>query len=479
MFITIAMLIEALAAFELSDIIQKKERLSTIRILTDDQSMVHKILYLSVINKNCTQCLTAKGSSFYVAADIFSVFNHIAAVFDEYNQWKNTLVQKIESGCTLTEILNLSYPLIKHPLAILDASEYEIAHSDLFEKTDVDPEWTKLVQNRTSDSDKIAAFNQQYYKYLKLKQVYHIPGDIFKPGYACNLFHNQTFCGILLMAAPPQMAKVSPGELDVLQYISELICHMLDAHSYNTGIKFPESPLGEYLTNENPKALEMLSRALKIASWKENDMKWLIYAQPLSMNPLTPMPSHAKLMFNRIEGIISVEYKTGLVFLCNLRILKNKDKAIQQLSSNLNEICYYAGTSSSFYELEELMDMTEQAQIALNYAPKANGAIHLFEHAVTPYLISMLKKIDQGRLKHPVLNQLMNYDRRYGSKLYDTLYIYLKNERKIAETLKELKIPRSTLLNRLQRIDQILDISLDSPEERLYLSLSYTLYHKE
>ena len=84
----------------------------------------------------------------------------------------------------------------------------------------------------------------------------------------------------------------------------------------------------------------------------------------------------------------------------------------------------------------------------------------------------MLKKMDGNILRHPCLDILQNYDRRYGSKLYETLFMYLKNERKVSKTVQDLDVPRSTLLNRLQRIDELLDVDLELPEERLQLRLT-------
>lgn len=74
-----------------------------------------------------------------------------------------------------------------------------------------------------------------------------------------------------------------------------------------------------------------------------------------------------------------------------------------------------------------------------------------------------------------MLDVLKNYDRRYGSKLYETLFMHLKNERKIAKTVQDLEIPRSTLLNRLQRIEELIDADLENPDVRLHILLSYLL----
>ena len=478
MFITISMLTEALGDFEFSEMhIEKRDRISSIRVFTGEPPLQKEILYLFPVQKEQqVRCRTAGGTSFCVLTDLFSLLNQIMKVFDDYSRWQTRLSRAVESGCTLTELLNLSYPVIRHPLSILDANEWGIAHSDLSLSEEIDADWTDLVQKHTSDTEKIAAFNVKYYKYFNLRHVYHIPGNIFGDGYACNLFHNQTFCGVMIMAAPGQMKDVTQGELDALQYLGDLICNMISINSFDADIQLPEKPFFEYLLNKEADSLEKLERSLGIASWEKQDPKWVIYSEALESGYLAPKPSHSKMMFNRIDGIVTAEFRTGLVFLCNLRILKSRENAKTMLSEHLRQISYYAGSSSEFYDLAFISSMLEQAQISLENSPQINGRISQFEDSVTAYLISMLKKVDGGVLKHPCLEMLQNYDRRYGSKLYETLYLYLKNERKLSKTMEELDVPRSTLLNRLRRIDELLDLQLDQPEVRLHILLSYMLY---
>lgn len=479
MLITVSMLMESLKDLEFSEIhIKKRDKISSIRILTEQQTMQNEILYLSKNpDDETTICRTAAGTSFCVLTDLISLLNQIMGIFDHYDRWQRQLQRAIENGCTLTELLNLSYPVIAHPLAILDGNEWEIAHSDYFSDEMFDLDWTDMIQKHTSNTQKIADFNQKYYKYFNLKQVYHIPGNIFGQGYAVNLFHNHTFCGVMILAEPDKLEKATQGELDAMQYLSELICDMISINSYDTDMQFPEKPFFEYLGKEDQESLEKLERALEIASWEKTDPKWILYAEAVKSGRLAPMPSHSKLMFNRIEGIVTVEYKIGIAFLCNLRILKGKDHAKDMLSKYLNQIGYYAGTSSEFHDLSYMKKMLDQAQISLEEGIHQSGNIHIFEDALLPYIISILKKEDAGLLEHPCLKLLKNYDKRFGNQLYETLFVYLKNERKLSNTLCDLNIPRSTLLNRLQRIDELLDLSLDQPEVRFHILLSYFLYY--
>lgn len=476
MFITLAMIAEAMKDYQLFNVeIKKGDRVSAIRILMNYDTLKKGILYLSEVDEKKILCQTAEGSSFYVAEDIFTLLNELMSIFDYYNQWNDRLLQAIDKGSTLTELLNLSYPVIAHPLTILDANEWEIAHSEHFQDEEFDPDWSEMLKYHTSDPAKIATFNQKYYNYFNLKNVYCIPGSIFGSGYACNLFHYERFCGIMIMAEPGHLPEVSQGELDAMQYLCEIICNMIRINSYDVDNYFPEKPFVEYLAKGDHESLGKLERSLKILSWESSDPKWLIFAEPSEAGYLAPMPSHSKLVFNRMDGIVTVEYETGLVFLSNLRIQKNREQVMRILSERLRQISYCGGSSGEFFSISDVGNMLQQAKISLKNGTGRAGNIHLFEDAVIPYLVTMLKKIECGIPIHPCIGILRDYDLRNGNRLYETLYSYLKNERKISDTLMDLNIPRSTLLNRLQRINEVLPISLDHPETRLHILLSYML----
>ena len=476
MYTTVSMLIDSLGDVELSEVtLQRQDKILAIRILEDAENMKDGIMYL-IPDQEKEQVLaqTAAGSSLVMRGSMFSILNTMLQAFDRYLKWQMKLSQAMERGCTLTELLNLSYPVIKHPLVILDANEWEIAHSDYFQTEKIDSDWSDVLSSHTSDAEKIAAFNQKYYNYFSLKKVYKIPG-IFGPGYVFNIIYNKSLYGFILMAEPGHLPAVSQGEQDALQYLGELISGMIGINSYDINTHFPDKPLLEYLVNKDAESFDKLSRSLKIVSWKDADPKLIVYAEPLESGSLAPMPSRSKMMFHRIDGIVVVEFKTGLVFLCNLCILNDVQQAKKMLSEYLRQISYYAGASSRFDTLSDIRQMLDQAFVSFENSLQISGYINDFSHAVMPYTISMLKKMDENILRHPCLEILKNYDRRYGSKLYETLFMYLKNERKVSKTVQDLDVPRSTLLNRLQRIDELLDVDLELPEVRLHILLSYLI----
>lgn len=75
-------------------------------------------------------------------------------------------------------------------------------------------------------------------------------------------------------------------------------------------------------------------------------------------------------------------------------------------------------------------------------------------------------------LFHPAIEKLHRYDRENQSELLFTLKLYLDNNKNLQKTLEALSIHRSTLKYRLQRIEDIIGMSLGDTEEEDYLRLS-------
>ena len=117
--------------------------------------------------------------------------------------------------------------------------------------------------------------------------------------------------------------------------------------------------------------------------------------------------------------------------------------------------------------------MCHQSEIALVSGTEAEGAVNHYKDHVLSYFLSILKREDPQSLIHPCLEKIRTYDHRYGNHLYETLFTFLRNERSIADTARELDIHRSTLNHRLERISELFDLDLDDPKVRLTLLLSF------
>jgi len=72
--------------------------------------------------------------------------------------------------------------------------------------------------------------------------------------------------------------------------------------------------------------------------------------------------------------------------------------------------------------------------------------------------------------------QLLQYDRANSSNYLQTLRVYLSNNCNITQTARQLFLHRHTLINRLEKIEEISDLYLDDYYSRLYMSIALLLH---
>ncbi len=71
----------------------------------------------------------------------------------------------------------------------------------------------------------------------------------------------------------------------------------------------------------------------------------------------------------------------------------------------------------------------------------------------------------------PGLERLLAHDHSSQISYVDTLKIYLDNNMNLSKTAEKLFVHRTTLIERIKRIEALLDMDTEDPDERLYLLL--------
>lgn len=133
------------------------------------------------------------------------------------------------------------------------------------------------------------------------------------------------------------------------------------------------------------------------------------------------------------------------------------------------------GVSKTFTDLRKTAQAIDQAGIALEQGKEAHPQnwYYRFEEYALPWLVSRISCDNRyASACHPAIEALIAYDSEHGAGLLDTLKTFMRCRYNATDASKALFVARSTLLNRLDRINELTGIDLDNPEERLYLALS-------
>ena len=132
-----------------------------------------------------------------------------------------------------------------------------------------------------------------------------------------------------------------------------------------------------------------------------------------------------------------------------------------------------AGETRALLEKARAGDL--EARQALNRAYELRGDkwIMLFSDCIPALLLNSLQPPLRPRhVIAPELTVLREYDAAHDTQYFDTLRVFLLEERNIPRASERLIIHRTTLLYRLRKIESLVTLNLDDPWRRLYLMLS-------
>ncbi len=160
----------------------------------------------------------------------------------------------------------------------------------------------------------------------------------------------------------------------------------------------------------------------------------------------------------------------------------------------LDKYLIKCGFSAFFTNLLECPKAYQQAELSLKFSgntpgaemlPNVEGAINglmtpdtSFEESFFYILLGESKinlDIWQGSVYYEGLKRLKEYDELHNLNNLQLLYVYLTNERRLTETAAQMHMSRNNVVYRIGRIEDMLNMSLESAATRFKLQLSYIM----
>lgn len=136
-----------------------------------------------------------------------------------------------------------------------------------------------------------------------------------------------------------------------------------------------------------------------------------------------------------------------------------------------------AGVSLLFTSIAKLGAAFHQAETAITFGQKLNFGqteYHYSKYYIDDMLYEYEKKFNLGDIYIQYLNKLGNESVGAYSNL-TLLYYYISSERNISLTAKRVHMHRNSIIYRLRKIQDTLEIDLDDPDVRLRLMLSFKI----
>ena len=217
----------------------------------------------------------------------------------------------------------------------------------------------------------------------------------------------------------------------------------------------------------------ILSEAVKPADDTVNTIKW---SKETIIDALSQM-----------AGCIPWDSKEGIGLLCRSDFRaadwqKSKEFALQVknvLQQGTSSRVGLIGVSNIYDNIQDLAKMYRQAlnaAMALRSLKEWKGSVlHYCEAGIFQFLPQVLDWETSSEFVEDTLGKLLRYDKMKGAKLLATLEVVL-NCTSMQQAGKRMFLHPKTVVFRKQRIENILNVSLDDFETRLTLAMAIKLY---
>ena len=390
--------------------------------------------------------------------NVFRVFNIIQDIFNKYEAWEARLNAILRGNASLQEMLDASSGIFDNPMLLIGADFNYLAYT---EKEYLQNDLSIKFDSATFDPDLLESF----------MSLHEIATDIKEPlllnlmgrsTLSVNIFDSDEYLGCITIFG--EYRDFRSSDVQICQFFADMIKQAFQLKPHLAGDRTSLRTAILNIISNSP--IDQEQRKIISRFNKRKELKCVA---------LRPSAELTQLPAGYVCSIIEQQFKDALAFEYNgliVAILPSDTKE-QQLVKMLKKFRMICGASHIFTDIYESGYYFYQALSALETEGinSADG-ISLFEDAILPLMLkNSTRGIPAKYYFTEGLARLAKHDASSQVSYIETLKAFLDNSNSVAETARVLHLHRSSLIDRIERIKQILECDLTEPKDRLKLQL--------
>ncbi len=410
------------------------------------------------------------------------IYEKILDIFDAYRHWDDELKKELLNGRSIPDFCETVFRFLQIPLTVTDAHfrilarphHVEGVHSALYHDTETGGYY--YPQSLRTEMHTDPSFQNTL---TTSKAQWWTVSDTEIALY-CNLRDSQgNFEGRLVFRS--SKIKLQNFHMQIMDYLAQYL-EILFETIHNDNQMPDKHSIGAWMTSFlfNKTQPDNTHYVLQTKGWKSNDQYLCLCLCKFTTHIQSP-PEPLEYLFihTLFPDSGSCIYQNHYVVLLNMSRMQMRIRDIElQMSPYIREGLLKMGISDPFYDFSQFRAYYAQAQFALNWILQPSQSLWSFPF----YKCALQAMLDQLEMTSSSfylisgkLDQLETVDKTHHSTLYETLRVYLANERNIKYTAAHFQVHRTTIYYRLEQITELLHLNLDDYETRLYLLLSFAL----
>ena len=391
-----------------------------------------------------------------------------------------------KSGRGLQELLEIGYKIFENPIVIADKIWKVI---DLIPQVEIpgDKSWNEFIENGFLSPDTIASG-------IKNQLIKKIDTNTKPFKWQCaDMKYPRLFGKILLNDRIPAVVSIVEYNRPFVESdyeLMELFCDAISAEfQKNEYRRFTQGTQHEdifiNIIEGRFRDLSSITERLKVLKIVINRY---IYTFVCDVKDCRARQISVDYLRNTLEEMMpggkALVYNGSVIFVASFNQADAIEKAAEELGAFLDRFGIHCGASRRFEQITALRLHYEQALNALYVGRHMDAPNALcFYDACAIYHVAKVFW-DSGwteSFMHPALDKLIRYDKESNNELVLTLYTYLRNFGNITNMSKELNMHRNTAIYRIQRIEEIMGVSISDYKtmEQIIFSIRLMEYNKK
>lgn len=439
---------------------------------------------LTFLEENSARCFVVSTTN---KASVYEVIYAIKALFLQMLVWERSLEIITLKGSSLSEMLEVSIPILKNYLFASDHDANVIAYVSNMEPPDelhrqiinnkfLSPKMLKDLRPRTPQGEFC---------------TFEADGENLYSKVTYPIYIECSYTGSISMSCNNR--KDTKGLRDQFKILCDYCMPFfrklwVNQISTNSPSFFFFNRLLEGDTIDE-KYLETRKDALGLTTMN----RYKLVILDLDVNFDVPRLKRVKKACSKVNGgkVHVFPYRDKLLMLLYGSVSDDQLEHVnimQDIKANIfDPFNIQASISSIFYNITELNMAYQQALIAFQYRPAImrarfaddnynNEALVTFEAALMYYLIDDVKRDEQFvrfAFSSSVPNTLYREDLENGTNHLSILWCYLYNERNATAVAELLHMHRNTVLYNIQKIEQRFGLDLDDKTVRDWILLGF------
>lgn len=416
--------------------------------------------------------------------NLIGVFNVTLGILDKLLTWEDRMQRLALEGARVRDMVEVSIPIFENRITVTD---YElrvlgscfpdrnqpgmpVVMSDALER--VPPRYVSATKNFSRD------LVRRREPYVAEEIVSEDEGIFGVNSYCINLFEGDAYLGTC--ALKEEKHPLQDHDRALFGMFAEYVRGCLSVQAKNTGNQLVTvRTVFEQILQGYPVSMRDMSYAMGLVEFRMNvdpsaaDSKWCCTViQAVRQDKELPEAYLCKTVEEILPRTTALIHDGVIVAFSLLESgAHRKDQICAALEDYLGDMDFIAGVSRTFHDPFHARTYYRQALNALemSYEFPSETRWHLFgEHVLDYMLANCCGDFDAESIVAPELVRLYNSGPS-GPEYVQTLRVFLDSGCHTTQTAQEMFLHRSTLIKRLDRIREIVDI--ESPERRLYLQM--------